>query len=107
MNPARPDEPVGEYPLGDGSTVADAVGAATAALGDWAKTSFGTRAKLMEQTAVLIESQIEELATLCTLEEGKTRRSPWPTTPSSVCRLPSSPTTCSESTGPCTSSRQV
>ena len=32
MNPARPDEPVGEYPLGDGSTVADAVGAATAAL---------------------------------------------------------------------------
>jgi len=72
MNPARPDEPVGEYPLGDGSTVAGAVGAATAALGDWAKTSFGTRAKLMEQTAVLIESRIEELATLCTLEEGKT-----------------------------------
>ena len=72
MNPARPDEPVGEYPLGDGSTVAAAVGAATTALGDWAKTSFGTRAKLMEQTAVLIESRIEELATLCTLEEGKT-----------------------------------
>ena len=27
-NPARPDEPVGEYPLGDAGTASDAVGAA-------------------------------------------------------------------------------
>ena len=72
INPARPDEPVGDYSLGDASTAADAIGAATVALNGWATTSFGARAKLMEQTAVLIESRIEELATLCTLEEGKT-----------------------------------
>ena len=72
INPARPDEPVGEYALGDGSTADDAISAATAALGAWAATPFGTRAKLLEKTAVLIEAEIEELATLCTLEEGKT-----------------------------------
>ena len=72
INPARPDEPVGEYALGDGSTADDAISAATAALGAWAATPFGTRAKLLEKAAVLIEAEIEELATLCTLEEGKT-----------------------------------
>ncbi len=28
LNPARPDEPVGDYPIGDAGTASDAVGAA-------------------------------------------------------------------------------
>lgn len=72
INPARPDEPVGEYALGDASTASDAIGAATAALRGWATTPFGERARTLERVATLIESRIDDLATLCTLEEGKT-----------------------------------
>jgi len=72
INPARPDEPVGEYALGDASTASDAIGAATAALRGWATTPFGERARILERVATLIESRIDDLATLCTLEEGKT-----------------------------------
>lgn len=72
INPARPDEPVGEYALGDGSTAKDAIGAATTALGRWATTPFGERARILERVATLIESRLADLATLCTLEEGKT-----------------------------------
>ena len=72
INPARPDEPVGEYALGDASTASDAIAAATAAGGAWATTPFGIRARLLERVATLIESRLDDLATLCTLEEGKT-----------------------------------
>ena len=71
-NPARPDEPVGEYTLGDASTADAAIGAAAAALPGWSSTPFTTRAKLMERAATLIDERLEDLATLCTLEEGKT-----------------------------------
>ncbi|MEM8708329.1 MAG: aldehyde dehydrogenase family protein [Actinomycetota bacterium] len=71
-NPARPDEPVGEYTVGDAGTADAAISAAAAALPGWAATPFTTRAKLMERAATLIDERLEELATLCTLEEGKT-----------------------------------
>ena len=71
-NPARRGEPVGEYPLGDGSTAADAVAAAVAALESWRATPFTTRAKILEHAATLIDESVDRLATICTLEEGKT-----------------------------------
>ena len=71
-NPARPSDPVGEYPLGDAGTASDAVSAATAAFAGWASTPFTVRAKILETAATLIDAAAEELAVLCTLEEGKT-----------------------------------
>ncbi len=71
-NPARDGEPVGSFPLADGSVAADAVGAATDALENWRKTSFWQRAKVLETAAALIDQRVEELAVLLTLEEGKT-----------------------------------
>ncbi len=71
-NPARPDEPVGEYALGDRSTAADAITAASEALEGWRSTPFTIRAALLENTATLIDTAREDLAVICTLEEGKT-----------------------------------
>ncbi len=71
-NPARPDEPVGEYRLGDSATAGDAISAAVDARAVWASTPFGARARILERIASLMEARAEEIATLCTLEEGKT-----------------------------------
>ncbi len=71
-NPARPDEPVGEFPQGDASTAADAVTAAVDAQAAWARAGFGARARVLERAAVLFDERADELALLCTLEEGKT-----------------------------------
>ncbi len=71
-NPARPDEPVGEFPLGDASTAAEAVTAAVEAQEAWAGAGFSSRARVLEKAAVLFDERAEELALLCTLEEGKT-----------------------------------
>jgi aldehyde dehydrogenase (NAD+) len=71
-NPARPDEPVGEYRVGDSDTAGDAISAAVDARAAWGSTSFAVRARILEQVASLMEARAEEIATLCTLEEGKT-----------------------------------
>ena len=71
-NPARPDEPVGEYPLGDATTASDAVTAAVNAQTTWRDAGFGSRARVMEQVAVLFDERADDLALLCTMEEGKT-----------------------------------
>ena len=71
-NPARPDEPVGEYPLGDAGTASDAVGAAVDAQTSWRAIGFGGRARTMERVAVLFDERADDLALLCTMEEGKT-----------------------------------
>ncbi len=71
-NPARPDEPVGQYALGDASTADAAVTAAAAALDGWRATPFAQRAKVLETAATMLEAASDEIATLCTLEEGKT-----------------------------------
>ncbi|MDG2160214.1 MAG: aldehyde dehydrogenase family protein [Acidimicrobiales bacterium] len=72
QNPARPDEPVGEYPLGDSGTASGAVGAAVEAQASWRILGFGGRARIMERAAVLFDERADELALLCTMEEGKT-----------------------------------
>ena len=71
-NPARPDEPVGEYPLGDAGTAAQAVGAAVEAQAAWRAAGFGSRSRILERAAVLFDERADELALVCTLEEGKT-----------------------------------
>ena len=71
-NPARPDEPVGQYPLGDASTAADAVSAAVDAQAAWTALGFGARARILEQAAVLFDARADDLALVATLEEGKT-----------------------------------
>lgn len=71
-NPARPDEPVGEYPIGDAATANDAVTAATSAMSAWRSAGFGGRAKILERAAQLFDERADELALICTLEEGKT-----------------------------------
>jgi aldehyde dehydrogenase (NAD+) len=71
-NPARPDEPVGEYPLGDATTADDAVTAAVNAQTTWRNAGFGSRARVMERAAVLFDERADALALLCTMEEGKT-----------------------------------
>ncbi|MDG1410646.1 MAG: aldehyde dehydrogenase family protein, partial [Acidimicrobiales bacterium] len=71
-NPARPGEPVGEYRVGDSDTAGDAISAAVDASATWGSTSFAVRARILEQVASLMEARAEEIATLCTLEEGKT-----------------------------------
>ena len=71
-NPARPDEPVGDYPLGDASTAADAVAAAVDAQTAWRAIGFGARAGILERAAQLFDERSDELALVATLEEGKT-----------------------------------
>ena len=71
-NPARPDEPVGEYPVGDASTASDAVGAAVDAASGWHTIGFKRRAEILEAAAVLFDQRADRLAALSTMEEGKT-----------------------------------
>lgn len=71
INPARPDEPVGEHPMGDASTAADAVSAAVDAQAHWRGIGFKERATILERAAILFEERADELATIATLEEGK------------------------------------
>ncbi|MAG51995.1 MAG: hypothetical protein CL405_05375 [Acidimicrobiaceae bacterium] len=51
LDPARPDEPVGDYPIGDAGTASDAVGAAVEARSSWRSLPFGARARTLEQAA--------------------------------------------------------
>lgn len=71
INPARPNEPVGEHIVGDSSTAADAVTAAVDAKNSWRDIGYKRRAEILEKAAVLFEERAEELATIATLEEGK------------------------------------
>lgn len=71
INPARPDQPVGEYSVGDASTASDAVGAAVAAADGWRHIGFKRRAEILEAAATLFDQRAGELAMLATLEEGK------------------------------------
>lgn len=71
-NPARPDAPVGEYAVGDASTAAGAVAAAVDAQRAWRDLGFRRRAEILEAAAILFDQRADDLAMLCTLEEGKT-----------------------------------
>ena len=72
VNPARPGSPVGEYAVGDAGTAGDAVSAAVDAQRMWRDVGFRRRAEVLEAAAVLFDQRADDLAMLCTLEEGKT-----------------------------------
>jgi len=63
--------PVGEHPVGDASTAADAVSAAVDALSSWRSAGYKHRAQVLEKAAVLFDERADELALIGTLEEGK------------------------------------
>lgn len=71
INPARPNEPVGEHPVGDSGTAADAVAAAVDARVAWRDVGYKRRAEILERAAVLFDERADELAMIATLEEGK------------------------------------
>lgn len=71
INPARPDEPVGEHAVGDATTAADAVGAAVEAKNAWRDIGFKRRAAILEAAAILFDQRASELSMLATREEGK------------------------------------
>ncbi|MDW3179505.1 MAG: aldehyde dehydrogenase family protein [Acidimicrobiia bacterium] len=71
INPARPSEPVGEHPVGDSGTAADAVSAAVDARVAWRDVGYKRRAEILERAAVLFDERADELAMIATLEEGK------------------------------------
>jgi aldehyde dehydrogenase (NAD+) len=72
INPARPDQPVGDYSAGDASVAADAVAAASDSRPSWRDVGFKQRAQILEEAALLFEERADDLAALLTLEEGKT-----------------------------------
>ncbi len=64
-------EPVGTSALAMAADADRAVAAARAALPDWSAMHADARAKILHRAADLIESRVEEIATLLTREQGK------------------------------------
>lgn len=76
-SPFRVISPVDGAELGrpcaaSASQVANAVTAAASACASWSATPAGSRAAILEQTAAGIEADLDRLATLITLDNGKT-----------------------------------
>src|SRR5947199_4867548 len=70
-NPAHTDEIVGYYQTATVADLDEAVAAARQAQPDWAATPAPERGEILLRTALLLEQQKEELATLMTREMGK------------------------------------
>ncbi|HEV8481601.1 MAG TPA: aldehyde dehydrogenase family protein [Candidatus Eisenbacteria bacterium] len=71
-NPADTRQVLGQVPLSPASDVADAVKAAHAALPAWRETPTPLRGRILYRLVELMERHKAELATILTLEEGKT-----------------------------------
>ncbi|RIK88433.1 MAG: bifunctional proline dehydrogenase/L-glutamate gamma-semialdehyde dehydrogenase [Hyphomicrobiales bacterium] len=72
INPAKPDEVVGEVFEADAAAVTGAVDRAVKAQGDWAATPVATRAAALLKAADLYEENAVEFFALCAREAGKT-----------------------------------
>lgn len=72
VNPARPDEVVGEVRVADARAVADAVARARAAQAGWRALGAIARGRILRGCAAAIDRRAGELAALMTAEEGKT-----------------------------------
>ena len=72
VNPAEPDEVLGEFQKGNAVDVEKAVGAAEDACEGWAETPAPKRAEYLYKAAQLLTQQKEELSRTMTLEMGKT-----------------------------------
>lgn len=71
VNPARPNEVVGSYPLSGPDDVSKAVDAAAEAQVRWAKTPIPARAQYIAAAADAIARRKEELAQAVSVEAGK------------------------------------
>src|SRR3954471_10503135 len=71
VNPARTDEVVIEFELGDAGTFVDAARAARAAQPGWARTPAPMRGRAIQQIGRLVEDNKEALARIVTREIGK------------------------------------
>ncbi|HMO62403.1 MAG TPA: NAD-dependent succinate-semialdehyde dehydrogenase [Ferruginibacter sp.] len=65
-------EPVAEYPLMNDAAINQSVQAAEKAFTQWRQYSFAQRAKVLNRTAEILRNTKEALASLITLEMGKT-----------------------------------
>ncbi|MDR5652779.1 aldehyde dehydrogenase family protein [Ruixingdingia sedimenti] len=72
LNPARPDEVIGEYGWCDAAQAAAAIDAARAALPAWSATLPDTRAAILRRVAQELSARAEDLGRLLSREEGKT-----------------------------------
>jgi aldehyde dehydrogenase (NAD+) len=72
VNPANPDEVLGEFQKGNADDAKTAVDAAEDAFDEWAETPPPKRAEYLFKLARLLEEQKEELSTIMTREMGKT-----------------------------------
>ncbi|HEY9829804.1 MAG TPA: aldehyde dehydrogenase family protein, partial [Stenomitos sp.] len=70
VNPAT-EEVVGNVPVGNASNVDDAVAAAAKAFPAWSSLSDEARSETLNELACLLESNMQELMELVTLETGK------------------------------------
>jgi acyl-CoA reductase-like NAD-dependent aldehyde dehydrogenase len=70
-NPAHLSEVIGRYQKSTAADIEDAVEAAVKAQPGWAATPAPERGEILLRTALLLEQQKEELATLMTREMGK------------------------------------
>lgn len=70
-NPARRSQILGSFPLASPEEVNRAVAAARKAFGPWRRLSPIRRGEFIDRMARRIESQIEDLATIVSLESGK------------------------------------
>src|SRR6266699_3448223 len=73
-NPAHTSEVIGHYQRSTAADIEDAVAAARQAQPGWAATPAPERGEIVLRTALLLEQQKEELATLMTREMGKILR---------------------------------
>ncbi|MGB2952206.1 MAG: aldehyde dehydrogenase family protein [Gaiellaceae bacterium] len=73
-NPARPSEPVGEFPASSEEDVNAAVEAAAAAFPSWSGLPAAARSAILTKAAEAIEARVEEIAADMTLEMGKPLR---------------------------------
>jgi acyl-CoA reductase-like NAD-dependent aldehyde dehydrogenase len=71
VNPADPDEVLGEFQKGNREDVKKAIEAAHTAFEDWAETPAPKRAEYVLKTAELLRNQKEDLALTITREMGK------------------------------------
>ncbi len=72
INPAAPDQVVGEVVAASLDDAARALDAATAAFAGWSRTSFAERADLLIRAAAVIRERKDEFNALMILEVGKT-----------------------------------
>ena len=73
INPGNLSDVIGEYTQGDAAQVAAAVAAARAAFLAWSNGSVQARADALDKIGTEILARKEELGTLLSREEGKTR----------------------------------